>query len=66
MIEEPIRLLDPDSSIFNAGERIYHNGIELEKGVVITEEWLQKNEDLMYNCWEIFSVYPDVLINSTL
>ena len=63
MIEEPIRLLDPDSSIFNTGERIYHNGIELEKGVVITEEWLQKNEDLFYDCWEKFTVYPDVYLD---
>jgi hypothetical protein len=33
---EPIRLIDPDASIFNARTRLYRDGIELEKGVVIT------------------------------
>lgn len=65
-MDEPIRLINPDDSVFNASERIYHQGIELEKGVVITNDWLERNEDLMYNCWEIFAAYPDVLINSTL
>ena len=62
-MEEPIRLIDPDNSVFNTHERVYHDGIELEKGVVITEDWLIKNEDLMYNCWEIYSAYPDIYLD---
>lgn len=35
-MEDIIRLRDPESSTFNARERLYRHGIELEKGVVIT------------------------------
>jgi hypothetical protein len=62
-LEEPIRLRDPESSTFNARERIMRDGIELEKGVVITEEWLKKNEELLYDCWQIFAAYPDIYLD---
>ena len=42
----PILLKNPDSTIFNRRERLYKDGIEVEKGVVITETWLEKNEEL--------------------
>ena len=61
--EEPIRLRDPEASTFNARERIYREGIELEKGVVITEEWLKRNEELLFDCWEIFAAYPDIYLD---
>lgn len=62
-MEEPIRLLDPDSSLFNSSKRIYHDNIELEKGVVITNEWLEKNEDFLFDCWETFVSYPDIYLD---
>lgn len=34
--QQIIRLRDPEASTFNARERLYRYGIELEKGVVIT------------------------------
>ena len=58
-----IRLRDPDDSTFNKHERIYRDGIELDKGVVITEQWLQKNEELLYDCWNIYTVYPDIYLD---
>lgn len=61
---EPIRLIDPDASIFNTRTRLYRDGIELEKGVVITPQFLEKNEDLLHNCWEIFSAYPDIYLDT--
>lgn len=61
---EPIRLIDPDASIFNARTRLYRDGIELEKGVVITPQFLERNEDLLHNCWEIFSAYPDIYLDT--
>ena len=30
-----------------AQDKLYHDGIELEKGVVITPSFLERNEDLM-------------------
>ena len=58
-----IRLRDPDDSTFNKHERIYRDGIELDKGVVITEQWLQKNEELLYYYWNIYTVYPDIFLD---
>lgn len=58
-----ILLKDPDDSTFKAQERVYRDGIELEKGVVITENWLQKNEELLYDSWSIFTVYPDIYLD---
>ena len=51
-----IQLRDPDDIVFNKREKIYRDGIELEKGTVITEPWLEKNEELLYDCWNIFMV----------
>ena len=48
MMSDIIRLRDPDASTFNARERIFRDGIELEKGVIITPTWLEKNEDFLY------------------
>ena len=58
-----IRLKDPDDIVFNKREKIYRDGIELEKGVVVTEPWLEKNEELLANCWDIFMVYPDIYLD---
>ena len=61
-----IQLKDPDDAVFNRREKIYRDGIELEKGVVITEPWLEKNEELLYDCWNIFMVYPDIYLDMIL
>lgn len=58
-----IRLRDPEDSTFNKHERVYRDGIELDKGTVITEQWLQKNEELLYDCWNIYTVYPDIYLD---
>ncbi len=61
-----IQLMDPDAVQFNTKDRLYHKGIEIEKGVVITPSFLERNEKLIQDYIQIFSAYPDVLINSTL
>ena len=42
-----IQLMDPNVVQFNTRDKLYHDGIELEKGVVITPLFLERNEDLM-------------------
>lgn len=59
----PITLREPSHFSFNTKQKLYREGIELEKGVVITPAWLEKNEDLLYDCWEIFTVYPDIYLD---
>ena len=41
--------MDPDVVQFNTKDRLYHDGIELEKGVVITPAFLERNEELIQN-----------------
>ena len=60
---EPIQLLDPESSIFNSRDKLYRDGIEVEKGVIITPEYIEKNEGLFADYWEKFSVYPDIFLD---
>ena len=58
-----IELLNPDSLQFNTQDKLYHDGIELEKGVVITPYFLEKNQDFLRDCFQIFSAYPDVFLD---
>jgi len=65
--EGVIQLRDPEDSTFNSKrERVFRDGIELEKGVVITEAWLLKNEELLYDCWSLYTVYPDIYLDTIL
>lgn len=58
-----IQLTDPESLQFNAQDKLYHDGIELEKGVVITPYFLEKNQDFLQECFQIFAAYPDVFLD---
>ena len=42
-----IQLMNPDQATFSSINKLYHDGIELEKGVVLTPSFLEKNEDLI-------------------
>ena len=58
-----IQLLDPSTLQFNTQDKLYHDGIELEKGVVITPSFLERNEDLMAESVQLFTVYPDIFLD---
>ena len=58
-----IQLMDPDVVQFNTKDRLYHDGIELEKGVVITPAFLERCEDLISNYIQLFTAYPDVFLD---
>ena len=62
-MEEPIKLRDPNEIRFNKQDHLYRDGIELEKGVVINESWLLKNEELLYDCWCLYAAYPDIYLD---
>ena len=44
-------------------QRGYKNGIEIEKGVVATEDFLRKNFDNIGDMLSIFTAYPDVFLD---
>ena len=61
---ERITLLNPDTALFNTKSKIYRDGVELEKGVAITQEFLERNEELLLDCWQIYSAYPDIYLDT--
>lgn len=58
-----IQLIDPEQLQFNTQDKLYHDGIELEKGVVLTPYFLEKNQDFLQDCFQIFSAYPDIFLD---
>lgn len=66
MVEhKKIKLLEKKSEIMGT-ENIAHgykNGIEIEKGVVATEDYLRKNFDKIGEMLSIFTAYPDIFLD---
>ena len=58
-----ITLCSPDRSDFNSHQALYRDGIELEKGVIISQDFLERNEELFKKYLQIFSAYPDVYLD---
>lgn len=58
-----VELVNPDNLQFNTQDKLYRDGIELEKGVVITPYFLEKNQDFLQECFQIFTVYPDIFLD---
>lgn len=58
-----IQLTNPDTLQFNTQNKIYHQGIELEKGVVLTPYFLEKNQDFLQECFQLFVSYPDIFLD---
>lgn len=59
----PIKLRDVPPDFDVNRQRVYREGIELEKGVVITQEWLERNENFLNDCWNIYAAYPDIYLD---
>lgn len=58
-----ITLRSPDRSDFGNHDVILREGIVLEKGVVITNEFLEKNKKLLEDYIQVFSAYPDIFLD---
>ena len=58
-----IQLTNPETLQFNTQDKLYHENIELEKGVVITPYFLEKNADFLNDCFQIFAAYPDIFLD---
>lgn len=59
------RLLESKQTIFDDTilEKGYKDGIEIEKGIVLNEDYLNKNFDQIGNMLSIFSAYPDIFLD---
>lgn len=63
-MNKPIKLIACDIDDLNSQvQRHYKEGVELEKGVILTEEYLLKHEELFKKYANFFSAYPDIFID---
>ena len=63
-MNKPIKLIARDIDDLNSQvQRHYKEGVELEKGVILTEEYLLKHEELFKKYANLFSAYPDIFID---
>lgn len=60
---EIITLCSPDRSDFTSNQILYRDGIVLEKGVIISPEFLERNEELLQQYYQSFSAYPDIYLD---
>ena len=60
-----IRLLAQKDQLMESDgiQRGYKQGIEIEKGATVTDEYLRKNFDNIGNMLSIFTAYPDVFLD---
>ena len=66
MVEhKKVRLLSEKDDLMDSDciARGYKDGIEIEKGTVVTEEFLKKNFDNIGDMLSIFTAYPDVFLD---
>ena len=49
-----------DSNVIQRG---YRDGIEIEKGIILNEEYLENNKDNIGDMMSIFTAYPDVFLD---
>lgn len=62
-MNEPIKLREVPVTIDENRKRVYREGIELEKGVIITQEWLERNENFLSELWSLYAAYPDIYLD---
>lgn len=62
-MEERITLIDPNQGLFSSQEKVYRQGIELEKGIILTEQFLEENEELFADVVQMMTAYPDLYLD---
>ena len=63
-MNKPIQVAhDTSNKLYSQVQHFFREGIELEKGAILTEEYLIKNEGLFEKYANFFSAYPDLFID---
>ena len=58
------KLLQKKDSIFSSSKQVgYKEGVEIEKGVILNEDYLEKNEQQIGDAMSFFTAYPDIFID---
>lgn len=61
MIDSPGRFIE--NSIFSVAQKFYKNGIEIEKGTLLTRDKIEKNRKLYEYYCNLWSAYPDLFLD---
>ena len=59
-----ITLRSSERSDFNSHEILYRDGTELEKGVIISQDFLERNEESLRRYIQTISAYPDIYLDT--
>lgn len=62
-MNEPIKLRRPRQQDFGASQQVERENIPIEKGAILTSQWVDKNEDFLKKMWNYFMVYPDIYLD---
>ena len=58
------KLLQKKDSIFSQSKQVgYKDGVEIEKGVILNEDYLETNESAIGDMMSFFTAYPDIFID---
>lgn len=59
-------LLEDKGALFNEDliQRGFHDGIEVEKGIVLNEDYLEAHYDELCELFSIFTAYPDIFLDT--
>ena len=61
MTYSPGRLIE--NTIFSVTQKFYKNGIEIEKGTVLTQDRIEKNRKLYEYYCNLWTAYPDLFLD---
>ena len=62
--KKQLSMLTKKQSLFSENQqRGYKDGIEIEKGIVLNESYLEENQEELGNIFSIFTAYPDVFLD---
>lgn len=62
--EKKFKLLSEKSKLFEVDNKLAkRDGVEIEKGVILTSSFLEENENLLKKYLNFFTAYPDLFLD---
>lgn len=51
-------------AIMRAADKVYRNGVEMQKGFILTTDFIEKHRKKIEDTMQIWSVYPDLFLDT--
>ena len=62
--KKQLSMLTKKQNLFTENQqRGYKDGVEIEKGIVLNESYLEENLEELGNIFSIFTAYPDIFLD---